>query len=224
MVMAQSLFITLKQQHPDNLIDVVAPGWSVPLLQRMPQVNKAIELPVGHKQLGLMARYQTGKRLRARHYDRAIVLPRSFKSALVPFFARARRRTGYRGEQRYGLINDMRRLDRQLLRQTVQRYVALGLSEAPTQPPPVPYPQLRIDTGNRLHAGCGIRTRQAMACELIPGTCAKAWRSGYAGLDLWFGERGGPGRANPRPESGSHEPVRKNLAGGRGGPDRPDRE
>jgi heptosyltransferase-2 len=149
MVMAQSLFISLKQQNPACLIDVVAPAWSVPLLQRMPQVNQAIELPVGHKQLKLFARYRLGKQLRHQHYDRAIVLPRSFKSALVPFFARIHRRTGYRGEHRYGVINDMRPLDQKVLRQTVQRYVALG-SEIPLDTAPsVPYPQLRIDAVNQ---------------------------------------------------------------------------
>ena len=101
MVMAQSLFITLKQQQPDCLIDVMAPDWSVPLLQRMPQVQCAIELPVGHKQLKLLTRYRLAKQLRRNHYDRAIVLPRTLKAALVPFFAGVRQRTGYRGEQRY---------------------------------------------------------------------------------------------------------------------------
>jgi len=149
MVMAQSLFITLKQQDPDCRIDVVAPGWSVPLLQRMPEVDEAIELAVGHGQFGLLSRFRLGRRLRERHYDRAIVIPRSFKSALVPYFARARRRTGYRGEHRYGLLNDIRRLDKQILSQTVQRYVALGMAEVPTLPPLVTYPKLRIDEHNQ---------------------------------------------------------------------------
>ena len=149
MVMAQSLFITLKQRTPDCLIDVIAPSWSVPLLQRMPQVNEAIELAVGHKQLKFMTRYRLGKALRARHYDQAIVTPRSFKSALIPFFARARQRTGYRGEHRYGLLNDIRTLDKNKLTQTVQRYVALGQPADASQPPPVPYPALTVDTANQ---------------------------------------------------------------------------
>jgi heptosyltransferase-2 len=149
MVMAQSLFITLKQQLPDCLIDVVAPTWSGPLLQRMPQVHQAIEMPVGHKQLKLMTRYRLGKQLRSNRYDRAIVLPRSFKSALIPFFARARQRTGYCGEMRYGVINDMRTLDKRVLKQTVQRYVALGFSKTLQVTPPVPSPLLNIDSENQ---------------------------------------------------------------------------
>jgi heptosyltransferase-2 len=149
MVMAQSLFITLKQ-HDDNVaIDVLAPGWSLPLLERMPEVRSAIEQPVGHGKLALKARYRTGKALQNAHYDQVIVLPRSFKSALAPWFARIPCRTGYKGEMRYGLINDMRPLDMSVLRQTVQRYVALGLARDAALPPPIPQPQLRVDKDNQ---------------------------------------------------------------------------
>lgn len=148
MVMAQSLFITLKQQYPGSEIDVVAPGWSVPLLKRMPEVHQAIELPIGHKQLGFLTRYRIGKALRSRGYDMAIVTPRSFKSALIPFFAKAKRRTGYLGEHRYGLLNDIRRLDKTVLQQTVQRYVALGLPVA-ARPPRIPFPKLDVDQDNQ---------------------------------------------------------------------------
>jgi heptosyltransferase-2 len=149
MVMAQSLFITLKQRYPDSEIDVVAPAWSVPLLKRMPEVARAIELPVGHQQLGLNIRYKIGKSLRDRHYDQAIVTPRSFKSALIPFFSKAKTRTGYLGEMRFGLLNDIRPLDKSILKQTVQRYVALGLSRSSALPPAIPLPKLSVDQGNQ---------------------------------------------------------------------------
>ena len=61
MVMAQSLFLTLKQTFPDVTIDVLAPAWSLPLLSRMPQVNEAIVLPVSHGQLALAARFRIGR-------------------------------------------------------------------------------------------------------------------------------------------------------------------
>jgi lipopolysaccharide heptosyltransferase II len=149
MVMAQSLFMSLRHQHPEIQIDVIAPLWSRPLLARMPQVRAAIDLPLRHGQFGLGVRWRIGKSLRTRHYDQAIVLPRSFKSALIPFHARIPRRTGYRGETRYGLINDMRPLDQSVLTQTVQRYVALGQPPGSPLPPPVPYPRLLIDEVNR---------------------------------------------------------------------------
>ncbi len=149
MVMAQALFMKLKQGHPDAEIDVLAPGWSVPLIERMPEVTRAIELPIGHKQLKLLSRYQLGKSLRKRCYSLAIVTPRSFKSALVPFFAKAKKRRGYRGEMRYGLLNDIRLLDKSVLKQTVQRYVALAMEDAPTPSIAIPFPKLTIDRQNQ---------------------------------------------------------------------------
>ncbi|MHB8582567.1 MAG: lipopolysaccharide heptosyltransferase II [Gammaproteobacteria bacterium] len=149
MVMAQSLFITLKQRFPDSEIDVLAPAWSKPLLARMPEVKSSVTMPLSHGEFGFGARKRLGRLLRGR-YDQAIVLPRSWKSALVPFFARIPKRTGYRGEWRYGLINDMRPLDQSKLTQTVQRFVALGLTrDAPLPPADIPKPHLRVDAENQ---------------------------------------------------------------------------
>ena len=139
--MAQSLFISLRRRDPELRIDVVAPRWSRAILARMPEVRDAIEVGVLHGELGLFVRRRVGRQLRSRAYDRAIVLPRSLKAALVPFFARIPRRTGYRGESRFGLINDMRRLDRELLPRTVQRFVALGQSRDEALPPNTPWPR-----------------------------------------------------------------------------------
>jgi heptosyltransferase II len=149
MVMAQSLFITLKQRFPDSEIDVLAPAWSKPLLARMPQIRSSIVIPLGHGEFGWGARKRLGRLLRGR-YGQAVVLPRSWKSALVPLFARIPKRTGYRGEWRYGLINDRRQLDKDKLGQTVQRFVALGLEpDAPLPPADMPKPRLRVDAQNQ---------------------------------------------------------------------------
>ncbi|MGP4132413.1 lipopolysaccharide heptosyltransferase II [Pantoea tagorei] len=88
MMMSQSLYRTLKAQHPDAVIDVMAPAWCRPLLSRMPEVSQALAMPLGHGALALGERRRIGKSLRASGYDRAYVLPNSFKSALVPFFRR----------------------------------------------------------------------------------------------------------------------------------------
>ena len=126
MVMAQSLFIALKQQHPDCDIDVLAPAWTRPLLERMPQVRAAIDMPVTHGMFAWKTRRQLGLSLRGR-YQQAIVLPNSWKSALIPWFARIPKRTGWRGEMRYGLLNDLRKLDKQALPLMVERFVSLAL-------------------------------------------------------------------------------------------------
>ena len=178
-VMAQSLYITLNQSNPECQIDVVAPSWSLPLLARMPQVRRGIELAVAHNQLGLGARWRLSRHLRLQHYDLAIVLPRSFKAALVPWFAGVPRRRGYRGELRYGVINDMRTLDKSLLTQTVQRFVALGTTVASTQPPVIPTPALRVDASNQQRAltSLGLQTDMPIVA-LMPGAeygPAKQW-------------------------------------------------
>lgn len=183
MVMAQSLFKLLKARDPRTEIDVVAPAWTAPLLARMPEVRETIPLPLGHGDLGLRTRWRLGRGLRARDYDQAIVLPNSLKSALVPFAARAGVRTGYVGEWRYGLLNDARRLDKQRLPQTVQRFVALGLpSDAPL--PAVPEPRLSADPDNAAQAlaRLGHAQPKAPVLALCPGAeygPAKRWPVPY---------------------------------------------
>ena len=93
MVMAQSLFKTLKQRFPNAPIDVLAPAWSEALTIRMPEVRRSIVMPLGHGQLQLRERYRLGRDLRTMGYGQAIVLPNSWKSGLIPFFARIPRRT-----------------------------------------------------------------------------------------------------------------------------------
>lgn len=87
MMMSQSLYRTLQARYPQAIIDVMAPAWCRPLLSRMPEVNEAIPMPLGHGALEIGERRKLGHSLREKRYDRAYVLPNSFKSALVPFFA-----------------------------------------------------------------------------------------------------------------------------------------
>ncbi|WP_337023858.1 MULTISPECIES: ADP-heptose--LPS heptosyltransferase RfaF [unclassified Pantoea] len=149
MMMSQSLYRTLKAEHPDAVIDVMAPAWCRPLLSRMPEVNQTLAMPLGHGALALGERRRLGKSLQVSNYDRAYVLPNSFKSALVPFFAGIKRRVGWRGEMRYGVLNDVRVLDKAAFPLMVERYVALGydkpIASAQQLPQPLLWPQLRVD-------------------------------------------------------------------------------
>lgn len=126
MMMSQTLYRLLKAEQPDRLIDVMAPAWCRPLLSRMPEVDQALAMPLGHGALRLRERHRIGSTLRDSGYEHAFVLPNSFKSALVPFFAGIPQRTGWRGEMRYGLLNDLRKLDKAALPLMVQRYAALA--------------------------------------------------------------------------------------------------
>jgi len=142
MVMTQCLLKLLKQRYADALIDVLAPAWTQPLLSRMPEVHDAVTAPFAHGEARVFERFALGKSLRARHYDWAIVLPITWKSALVPFAANIPRRTGFLGEARWGLLNDVRNLDKAALPMMAQRYIALGLDLNETLPAHIPQPAL----------------------------------------------------------------------------------
>ncbi|NLS13553.1 lipopolysaccharide heptosyltransferase II [Vibrio sp. SM6] len=152
MVMSQSLYTTLKQQHPNATIDVLAPAWCKPILERMPEVNRAIEMPLGHGDFNFLGRRELGRSLRSEHYDHAYVLPNSAKSALIPWFANIATRTGWKGEMRYGLLNDLRP-NKKAFQYMVERYVALAYpknkmtgSSALGGLANLPRPMLRVDS------------------------------------------------------------------------------
>lgn len=204
MVMAQSLFMTLKASNPDVYIGVVAPAWSLPILERMDEVDEAVALEVGHGEFGWGSRRRLAATLRGR-FDRAIVLPRSWKSALVPFLARIPKRTGFTGEQRLLLLNERRELDKTVLDQTVKRFVSLGVSlEGARQGDfMLPAPRLRCDPANqaRLLEALALGGRPAIA--FMPGAeygPAKQWPLAYfhslagslveRGFEVWV--LGGP--------------------------------
>ncbi len=193
MVMAQSLFKLLRQRDPGAIIDVVGPPWSVPLAARMPEVRRGIALAAGHGELALGLRWQLGRALRAEGHGRAIILPRSFKSALVPFFAGVPLRTGFRSELRGLLLNDARPLDRAALYQTVRRFLALGLPAGAPLPEPPP-PSLRIDEANRAALLARFGLGRSPAVAMMPGAAygpAKQWPVGHFGeLAKLLGARG----------------------------------
>lgn len=182
MVMAQSLFMTLKQQGAASLA-VVAPSWSRPILERMDEIDEVVELGVGHGVFGLAPRHRLAQSLKGR-FDLALVLPRSWKSALVPFLARVPRRVGFTGEHRYGLLTERRTLNRRVLDQTVKRFVSLGLPAATATAGDfeIPRPLLRQDADNlaRLHREHGLGVRPAIG--MMPGAeygPAKQWPLAY---------------------------------------------
>jgi heptosyltransferase II len=182
MVMANALLRMLAARRRGP-IDVVAPGWSQPLLQRMREVREGHLLEAGHGELAMGARRRLARELRERKYAQAIVLPRSFKAALVPWLARIPRRTGMRGEFRYGLINDMRPVEWTRSKPMVERLCVLGLDPGEALPGPLPEPRLRVDAGEqqRLMERLGLSVSAPVAA-LLPGAehgPAKRWPAPY---------------------------------------------
>ena len=178
MVMAQSLFKVLSAQG--KVIDVVATPWCEVLLKRMPQVRQTITLAIGHGEVKLKQRYQLAKQLHREYYQQAIVLPNSFKSALIPYFARIPKRTGWRREFRSSILNDTRRLDKRALPLMVQRFVALAFDKHHDWDKQFPPPQLQVDSQavNQTLARYQLTNLDPPILALSPGAAfgpAKRW-------------------------------------------------
>jgi heptosyltransferase-2 len=194
-VISQSLLKLLKRRDPSAQIDYLAPPWTLPLLARMPEVRRGIVNPFGHGALQLAARRRLGHELRRAAYDHALVLPNSWKSALIPWFANARRRTGFRGEARWGLLNDLRLLDQQALPQMVQRFAALALPAGAALPSSLPLPMLQSTAAHQqqLLARLGL-TPGKPAVAFCPGAeygPAKRWpEAHFAALARLLAARG----------------------------------
>lgn len=202
MVMSQVLYKLLYRKNRE--IDVLAPAATLPLVARMPEISIGIQIKQGHGDLGLAYRRGLGQKLAEREYDQAIVLPNSFKSALVPWFADIPDRTGFRGEYRYVVINDMRMMDARRLPRMVDRFIALGV-DVNVPLPEIEFPRLTVDEDNLRDKMNVLGLREGRrVLGLCPGAefgDAKKWpEEHYArlaahaisrGMDVWI--MGGPG-------------------------------
>ena len=151
MVMAHCLVQVLVARHQSSRgapnIHLLAPTATAPLGTRMPGVSETHTLDVAHGELALGRRRRQARAMSGR-FDQAIVLPNSFKSALVPWWARIPIRTGWHGEARFGVVNDRRRLDPTRYPLMIERFMALGLDPASDLPQTHPLPRLQADSEN----------------------------------------------------------------------------
>jgi heptosyltransferase-2 len=193
----------LNQRFPDRPVDVLATSMVSPLADYMPGVRKAIVADLPRKRLALAEHRALAERLRSENYGHALIMPRTWKSALAPFLAGITVRTGFAGEARFGLINDLRWGERALPRM-IDRCAALAMPREQRAPADLPHPQLAVPADEianwRQHAGITDDRRPAVA--LAPGAVgpSKRWTtSGYAelarrlaseGLQVWI--LGGP--------------------------------
>ena len=148
-VMAQTLYKRIKKELPSSQIDVMSPHWSLALLERMPEVTKKIVSPFSHGETKLLERYKLGQGLKKENYDRAIILTNSLKSSLIPYFARIGVRTGWLGEFRYGLINDIRSSKKLKKSLMVEKFAALSLCEENYSIENLTFPELEINFDNQ---------------------------------------------------------------------------
>jgi heptosyltransferase-2 len=162
-LMAQPLLARLGGQ-----IDMLAPEWVAPVARRMPEVSSVIATPFVHGPLQLRERWRLGQSLKENNYSQAFVLPNSWKSALVPFFAGIPRRTGYVGEFRYGLLNDSRKATGATM---AAHYAALGGDG------PLSRPRLRVSAEEveQARRKFGLSGRYAVLCPGAEYGPAKRW-------------------------------------------------
>ena len=148
-VLSQSLLMRLTERADHAAISVLAPKWVLPVYQRMREVGQVIENPFGHGDLELSARRALGKSLASERFDHAFVLPNTFKSALIPWFAEIPLRTGFRGEKRGWILNDCRDLDERALPTMAERFLSLAQRRGERLMQPMLQPSLRIENQHR---------------------------------------------------------------------------
>ncbi|HEY7664082.1 MAG TPA: lipopolysaccharide heptosyltransferase II [Xanthobacteraceae bacterium] len=194
----------LKQQFPGRPVDVLTTSMVAPLLDYMPGVRKGIVVDLPRTRLALVRQRALSRRLRAEGYGQALIMPRTWKAALAPWLAGIPRRTGFIGEARIGLINDLRFGERRLPRM-VDRCAMLALPTNVSAPAAWPLPQLEVSPGEiaewRRRLGLAPDGRAVIA--LAPGAVgpSKRWPAQRYG-DLaqrlaaegnWIWVIGGPG-------------------------------
>lgn len=183
-VMSQSLYQTIVKYYPKVLIYVLLNKHLVPLLQRMPEVYETIAVDFKHGELSLYKRYLLAQTLRQYQFDQAIVIPNSFKSALIPFWAKIPVRTGFNRELRCILLNDAR----VFLKKTttfVKQLISLGLPQhQPLRADDCTYPSLLSTKSHQdlVRAQLTIDGDCAPILALCPGAefgSTKRWPAKY---------------------------------------------
>lgn len=145
MVMSQSLYRYLKQLDPECVIDIAAPKHCCELTQFMPEINQTFPLEFKHGEFGFHVRKQKACDFRHQGYTTAIVLPNSWKSALIPFFAKIKKRTGWQGEARFFLLNDRRRLNKSKYPLMIERFCALAIAKTEDLSHELPFPKFELE-------------------------------------------------------------------------------
>ncbi len=182
-VMAQTLYKLIKNSNKDAQIEVLSPNWSMPILERMEEVSRPIISPFNHGELKIKARFDFGKQLREEGYERAIVMTNSLKSSLIPFFAKIPVRTGWLGEMRIGLINDLRAKEMSNYPLMIEQFAKLSINPNEDLKKSLPYPSLSVDSRNLKEqlVTLGINSEKP-SIAICPGAefgPAKKWPPNY---------------------------------------------
>jgi lipopolysaccharide heptosyltransferase II len=212
----------LRERFPERPVDLLTTKMVAPLVDYMPGVRKGIVFDLPRKRIALPQHRALAARLRAEGYGDALIMPRTWKSALAPFLAGIPRRTGFTGEMRFGLVNDRRSGEKELPRM-VDRCAALALPKGKSPPLELPVPQLVVppEALPPWRARMGLPADGRQVAVLAPGAVgpSKRWtaygelaaRLAEMGLAVWV--VGGPGEKDIAADIIRRAPQVRDLTG-----------
>src|SRR5262252_2212621 len=212
----------LRVRFPERPIDLLATRTVAPLVDYMPGVRKGIVFDLPRKRLALSQHRALADLLRTESYGDALIMPRTWKSALAPFLAGIARRTGFVGEMRFGLVNDLRSGEKKLPRM-VDRCAALALPNSAVPPQDLPLPQLEVppEALPQWRVRMNLPANGQPVAVLAPGAVgpSKRWpaygalaaRLAELGFAVWV--VGGPGEKTLAAEIASSAPQSRDLTG-----------
>ena len=177
-VRCHSVVKLLRAQVPERPVDIVSSTLCAPLADYMPGVRKTIVADLPRRQLGIARQRQLVAQLRAGGYVQALVMSRKWKAALAPWLAGIPVRTGFAGEWRFRLINDMRHGENQLPRM-IDQMGMLALPKNGNLPAEWPLPELKVpaEQMTRWREQRGLAGDKRPIVTLSPGAvgAGKAW-------------------------------------------------
>jgi heptosyltransferase II len=180
-VRCHSVVKLLKAQRPERPVDFLTTANNAPLLDYMPGVRKGIVWDLPRKRLALTQHHALAALLRQEDYGQALIMPRTWKATLAPFLAGIPVRTGFFGEARIGVLNDVRFGERALPRM-IDQCAALALPKGAKTPAQWPLPELVVPAAELT----AWRTRMDLGdgtplIALAPGAVgpSKRWPDAY---------------------------------------------
>ena len=210
-VRCHSVVKLLKAQDAGRPVDIVSSKLCAPLADYMPGIGRAIVQNLPRGRIGLAQQRALAAQLREGHYSQALVMSRKWKAALAPWLAGIPLRTGFVGEVRFGLLNDVRFGERTLPRM-IDQMGALALPKGAPLPTEWPLPELKVPTDEvaRWREQRGLAGEARPIITLSPGAvgAGKAWPAGHYGklaqalgkdgAAIWV--LGGPNESTPAAE------------------------
>lgn len=182
-VRCHSVVKLLRARWPERPVDMLSNANNAPLIDYMPGLRRAVVCDLPRRRLALRQVSALAERLRGEHYGTALVMLRTWKSALAPFLAGIPERVGFVGEARFFLLNDLRWGERRLERM-IDRCGALALPKGAPLPADWPLPELRVPAAERAEwlARQGLSAEPRPIVVLCPGAIGpgKRWPTAHA--------------------------------------------